>query len=330
MKTGCRCMAVAATAVLLWAGTAAGAPAPVIFKGSWEGPATHKLPGPGPAPGQSLDDYFAGLETGPRSPARKQVLVLGGSRGFQHDSIPAAMAGVWQWGQSTGLWDAELRTDFTLVNPGGGQAMRAGFQPKGLKDFDAIVVASAEGEWELAPAQKEALLDFVRQGKGLVVIHAGVAANRGWRDYIDMVGAEQVGHPFNTLERPVFPFPLINEGRDFPATAFLPAGFVKQDELYTLRNWSRSDVEVLLRMDAGKLDLAAAGDQAPPDGDMPVAWIKRYGKGRVFASTLGHTREAWADPDIVRMYAEAIKWALGLSAGEPRPRPRSQVEHQQR
>jgi len=337
-----------------------------VFKGSWAGPSVVRLPGPGPAPGESIEYYFAHLKTGPRTPSRKHVLVLGGARKFQHDSIPAAMAGVFAWGEATGEWDAELRTDFTLVrdtggtpmnagfqpkgaamagvfawgeatgewdaelrtdftlvrNAGGGP-MNAGFQPKGLRDFDAVVVASADGEWELDPGQKRALLEFVRAGKGLVVMHAGIDANHGWRDYIDMVGAEQVGHPYNTVEQPIHAFTLLNEGGEFAATRLLPRRFVKQDELYTLRNWSRSDIDVLLRID--DTTVSDVGDEAPPDGDLPVAWVKIYGKGRVFASTLGHTREAYKDPDIVRMYTLAIEWALGLVDGAVVPHPRRAV-----
>jgi uncharacterized protein len=282
-----------------------------------------KLPGPGPAAGQSLEDYFLNLKTGPRSPSSKRVLVLGGARKFQHDSISTAMVGVHRWGRENGLWEAELRTDFALVNGAGGGPMNAGFQPKGLGDFDAVVVASADGDWQLPPTQKQALLAFVSSGKGLVVMHGGLDANHDWPDYIDMVGAEQVGHPFNTVEQPIFAFPLLVENAGFPATAFLPPRFIKQDELYTLRNWSRRDIDVLLRIDASALPLAGLGDEVPPDHDLPVAWIKSYGKGRVFASTLGHTREAYADPDIARMYSEAIKWVLGLSDGPyPRPHPR--------
>jgi type 1 glutamine amidotransferase len=309
----CRALCLVACLALLPLGAAGGEPRPGVFKGTWAGPAARKLPGPGPAPGESLDHYFAHLKTGPRSPSRKHVLVLGGARKFQHDSIPTAMASVFAWGESTGAWDAELRTDFTLVTDQGGEPMNAGFQPKGLRDFDAIVIASADGEWELGPDQKRALLEFVRMGKGLVVMHAGIDANHGWRDYIDMIGAEQVGHPYNTLERPVRPFTLLREGSGFAATRLLPQRFVKQDELYTLRNWTRSDIDVLLRIDAATLD--DVGDEAPPDGDLPVAWTKMYGKGRVFASTLGHTREAYRDPDIVRMYTAAIEWALGLADG---------------
>jgi len=297
------------------------------FKGSWQGPSHASLPGPGPRPGQSLDDYFTNLKTGPRHPARAHVLVLGGSAGFHHDSISTAMAAIYRWGQETGDWDAELRTDFDLINTGGGKPMNSGFQPKGLADFDAIVIAGGEGNWALGPAQKAALLAFVRdRGKGLVVIHGGVAANRTWRDYVDMIGAEQTGHPFNTLERVVRPFAIIKEDGSFPAVAGLPDRFVKQDELYVVRNWNRDDINVLLRLDERTLDFRGIEDQVPPDHDMPIAWSKKYGQGRVFASSLGHTRESFFDPDIAEMYTQAIKWALRLSDGGIGPHAKPPVK----
>jgi type 1 glutamine amidotransferase len=256
-----------------------------------------------------------------RSPSPKHVLVLGGARGWHHDSIPAGMAAVYNWGRATHLWDTEMRTEFSLVNGRGGQPMTAGFQPVGLRDFDAIVVVSATGDWGLDAAQKAALIEFVRAGGGLVAIHGGVDANLGWKDYVDMVGGVFVSHPFNNHEWPLFPFPLRTENRDTPMTAFLPARWIRQDELYVVKNFSRADTEVLLSMDGERLDMTRIPDQLPPDRDLPVAWIKSYGKGRVFASTIGHAKEAFDDPDVARMYTEAIRWALRLSGDDARPHP---------
>lgn len=322
-----RKFSVAITAALLMLSVAANAQDMTVkaFKGNWNGPTRQILPGPGPMPGQNLSDYFANLKTGPRIPAPVHILVLGGSTGFHHDSISTAMAAVLRWGRETGAWDAELRTDFDLVTDQGGGPMNAGFQPAGLRDFDAVIIANAEGDWGLRPEQKAALLAFVRdRGKGLVVIHAGLAANRDWRDYIEMIGGEQTGHPFNTLERVVRPFALINEDPDFPATSHLPRRFVKQDELYVVRNWLRSEVDVLLRLDERSLDFTGIEDQVPPDHDMPIAWSKTFGSGRVFASSLGHTRESYDDPEIARMYSEAIRWVLKLSDGGIGPESRTQ------
>ena len=82
------------------------------------------------------------------------------------------------------------------------------------------------------------------------------------------------------------------------------------------------DLGVLLLID--ETTVKDVGDEAPPDRDLPVAWIKTYGKGRVFASTLGHTREAFKDPDIARMYTHAIAWSIGLIDGPaPTPHPKN-------
>lgn len=290
------------------------APLPV-FKGSWAGPPKAAAQAPQPARPRPARE-----PAGARSPYTKQVLVLGGARGWHHDSIPSGMAAVFQWGRTNRLWDAELRTEFSLVNSRGGQAMTAGFRPQGLGDFDAIVVVSATGDWGLDASQKAALLEFVRAGGGLVVMHGGIDANHGWKDYIDMVGGEFVSHPFNTGQQPVFPFPLLNENPATPMTAFLPRQFVKQDELYVIRNFSRDDIEVLVSVDKNVLDMSREAGDLPPDRDIPVAWIKPYGKGRVFASTIGHTVESFDDPEVARMYAEAIKWVLRLTGPDARPR----------
>ena len=45
-------------------------------------------------------------------------------------------------------------------------------------------------------------------------------------------------------------------------------------------------------------------------------------QGRVFYSTLGHTPESWDDPDVQKMYFEAIRWALGMTEGSTTPHPK--------
>lgn len=46
-----------------------------------------------------------------------------------------------------------------------------------------------------------------------------------------------------------------------------------------------------------------------------------YGQGRVFYSSFAHDAKTWDNPDVYRMYLEAIKWALGLTDGDVTPRP---------
>lgn len=246
---------------------------------------------------------------GPSGPMRYHVLVLGGTTGFHHESISDAMTAIAVMGNESGLYDAELRTDFELVNDGGGKKMRFGFMPEGLGDFDAVVLVSTTGEWGLSEDQKKALLAFVHEhGKGLIGIHGALDANYSWPGYADMFGAGFGGHPLNTLEHPTVAFPLVNEAPDSPITRHFPQYFAEQNELYVPKNFSRSNVDVLLRIDQDRIATGPAGTS-----DIAIAWTRAYGKGRVFYSSIGHTKQSWTDPDVRKMYLEAIRWSLGLT-----------------
>ncbi len=79
---------------------------------------------------------------------------------------------------------------------------------------------------------------------------------------------------------------------------------------------------MLLRLDETKLKYDNNPRVHREDRDFAVAYSKMYGKGRVFYSTLGHTNESWDDPDIQKMYFEAIRWSLGLTKGSTKSHAR--------
>ena len=253
----------------------------------------------------------------PAAPHPKQthlmhVLVIAQTKGFEHDSISAAMAAVYDMGKESSLWDTELRTDTELLTK-----KKLGNNAKNLDYFDAVVFASTTGELELDDSQKADFLSFVRDdGKGFVGIHAALDTNYKWPEYGEMIGGWFNEHPWMT-----FNAPIVNEDPDFPAVRHFPKRFVKFDEIYQPKEWSRDKVNVLLSLDPNRLDYNNPRVHRP-DHDFAVAWSKMYGKGRVFYSTLGHTEEAWSDPDIRTMYFEAIKWALRMTDGSTATHPR--------
>jgi type 1 glutamine amidotransferase len=57
------------------------------------------------------------------------------------------------------------------------------------------------------------------------------------------------------------------------------------------------------------------------DNDFPQAWAGMYGKGRVFFCAFGHEIQTWDNPELQTMWLEAIKWAMGLTNADVRPRP---------
>ena len=147
-------------------------------------------------------------------------------------------------------------------------------------------------------------------------IHAALDTNYKWPEYGEMIGGWFNEHPWFTFEAPI-----LNEQPDNPIVKHFPKAFVKYDEIYQPKEWSRDKVNVLLSMDNRLLDYNNPRVHRD-DHDFAIAWNKMYGKGRVFYSTLGHTEEAWDDPDIRTMYFEAIRWALGMTEAPTATHPR--------
>lgn len=243
----------------------------------------------------------------------KHVLVIGETKGWEHESVTPAMVAIYEMGKQSGLWDTVIRTDTELLTK-----KNLGRNAKNLNDFDAVVFASTTGELDLDDSQKKDFISFVHDdGKGFVGIHAALDTNYKWPEYGDMIGGYFNEHPWFT-----FWAPIINEQPNFPAVKHFPKEFTKWDEIYQPKDWSRDKVNVLLSLDPTKLNYENNPRIHRTDHDFAVAWTKMYGKGRVFYSTLGHTEQSWEDPDIRKMYFEAIKWALGLTEGSTTPHPR--------
>lgn len=237
---------------------------------------------------------------------RKKVLAIGEVKGFQHDSVSHALASIEKWGKETGLWDTWIRTDTQLVTK---EKVPAG-NAKNLTFFDAVIFYTT-GELPLNDEQKKSLLSFVHDdGKGFVGVHSATDTLYQWPEYGEMIGGWFDQHPWNTFEAPI-----VVEDKNHPATKHLPSSFVLRDEIYQFKNWSRDNVRVLMRLDESKIDLKNQRIHRT-DKDFAVTWVKSYGKGRVFYSTLGHVEENYDNPMVKQMYVEGIKWALGLADGD--------------
>jgi type 1 glutamine amidotransferase len=223
------------------------------------------------------------------------------------------MVAIYSMGKESGLWDTTLRTDTELLTKK--DLLR---NAKNLNYFDVLIFASTTGELDMDASQKADMMSFIKDdGKGFVGIHAALDTNYTWPEYGEMIGGWFDQHPWMT-----FNAPIINENPDFPAVRHLPKEFVKYDEIYQPKDWSRSKVNVLLSLDDSRLDYSNNPRIHRADHDFPVTWTKLYGKGRVFYSTLGHTEESWEDPDVRSMYFEGIKWALALTEGSTSSHPR--------
>ena len=248
---------------------------------------------------------------------RKVVLAWADTRNGigQHDSVSHALAVIERLGYESGTYDTYIRTDSNIVarQPLTTSGSPASGGPS-LANVDAIFFLGHR-EVPLEAAQRTELAAFVRdEGKGFVAAHTALGAFESWPEFGEMLGGRYDDHPWNVASGTV-----INEDPAFPATKHFPPSFPFVDEFYQTKEFSREKLRVLLRLDVSKM---------PPnprlrrtDGDLPLAWARMYGKGRVFYSSLGHATETWDNRDVAQMYFEAIKWCLGLTAGDATPRP---------
>jgi type 1 glutamine amidotransferase len=241
---------------------------------------------------------------------RRNLLVIGQSKGYQHDSISTAMVTLYDLGRDSGRWDTFFRTDCTAITK---KPLKWG--AKNLNDFDAVAFFT-DGDLDMDDSQKADLLSFVRDdGKGFIGIHSAAITFVSWPEYGKMIGGYFDGHPWGEFDAP-----LVVEDPGFPGMAHLPARFTLKDEIYQIKDFSRDDVRVLLRLDADKVDLSRKGVRRK-DKDFAVIWARDYGKGRVLYNGLGHPRDVWERPEIRKMWGEMVQWSMGITPGDATPRP---------
>jgi len=72
-------------------------------------------------------------------------------------------------------------------------------------------------------------------------------------------------------------------------------------------------VRVLLSIDTAKTRFEGQprGSCIRADNDYALAWIRHYGRGRVFYSTIAHNPYVFWDPKMLAFYLAATQFALG-------------------
>jgi type 1 glutamine amidotransferase len=166
-----------------------------------------------------------------------------------------------------------------------------------LRDFDAIVFGTgftrssrqADGtvkrEPDLSPQQEEGLMNFVASGKGIAAIH-GSAWWIGGRA-MELLGGAANWHP---------PGLTFTVHIDNPGHAITQGvnDFEVEDEIYI------SAYEPQIQV------LASAEWHGRAH---PMAWVKQYGQGRVFYTTLGHTAGTFQRPAMQQLFSQGVRWA---------------------
>jgi type 1 glutamine amidotransferase len=158
---------------------------------------------------------------------------------------------------------------------------------------------------------KDGILAFISGGKGVVGIHAATAAFQTWPAYGEMMGGYYGGHIVDDvtirLEEPGHPLVACFGGKPFRI----------RDEIYIMKPpYARGKLRVLM-----SLDLEKTKDPGKrPDKDYAISWVRPYGQGRVFYTTLGHMPETYWNPLFLQHLLAGVQFATGDLAAEAAPR----------
>lgn len=165
-----------------------------------------------------------------------------------------------------------------------------------LADYD-VVLLEFYNEKPLrhqAEAQKN-LEQFVRDGKGLVVLHFSCAAFADWPGYADLAG--RIWDRKNTHD-PRGPFTVKITDKQHPITRGMD-DFQADDELYVCLTGDR------------KMDVLATARSKVTGKDYPMALTMTLGKGRVFNTPLGHDGRAVQIPGTAKLLQRGCLWSAG-------------------
>jgi uncharacterized protein (TIGR03437 family) len=230
----------------------------------------------------------------------KRVLYVTHSAGFRHDVLPVSAQVLRDIAAHSGRIEVVATEDLSLISEAS------------LRNYDALFFFTS-GELPLSTAQKQALLAFVRDGKGFGGAHSATDTLYLWPEYGDLIGAYFNGHPWAHEVR------VDVEDPDHPIAKHLVPSFSVYEEIYQFRDLSRDRVRVLMTLDTRSVNMNAEGTN-PGTEDFPLAWVRNYGQGRVFYIALGHAEHTWRDPQFQQILLEAMLWLTRQTDGDASPR----------
>jgi uncharacterized protein len=238
----------------------------------------------------------------------RKILVFSLATGYKHAVTPHVKEVITVLGAKSGAFESVFSDDVTV------------FEKEQLKQFDAVVLNNVcpdrpkrdlfydvlKDETRAAELESN-LLEYVREGGGLVLIHGAITFQLNSQAVSEMMGGSFDWHPkFQevTLDLVDPDHPLV--------AAFGGKGFIHADEPYFFKNaYVKRDFHPLLEMDVAKLDEETRKREGILETAWYAAWIRREGKGRVFFCGPSHHPSSYETEAMLRFLLDGIQYALG-------------------
>lgn len=173
------------------------------------------------------------------------------------------------------------------------------FRDEGVMEaIDLFVPVWTMGK--ITSEQLKPLIEAVIRGAGIAGCHGGMCDSfRDAADYQFMTGGQWVAHPGN--DGVEYTVRIVDH--EHPITAGV-ADYVVRSEQYYMHTDPSNHVLAVTRF-------PTADGPHVPNGpfDMPVAWTRIHGKGRVFYHSVGHTPEALSQGNTLEICRRGMLWA---------------------
>ena len=223
-------------------------------------------------------------------PTKRAILIFSGTTGYRHESIPAGIKAVRAIAARRGL-GVVASEDPSVFSTGS------------LGRFQAIVLLSCTtdpknpaSEW-LIDERRTALQQFVRNGGGVLAIHAAADSHYNWPWYARLIGGRFARHPEGTPTGKV----TVVAPTD-PIVRGLARSISRTDEWYYFEDYDPVS-KVLVT-----LDPASIGEK--DTNPNPVTWTRQINEGRIFYTAMGHTKESYSDEWFLAHLSHGLDWVL--------------------
>ena len=229
---------------------------------------------------------------------------------FCYDLLPhvprVTITPVYYW-PTQEQWDkADLAVFYLWPSHDGASGFSNGTEPEGdirsVWDYDTIDA-------------------YQKRGGALIFLHLAVMEIGNGVELAKRIGlswAKGVEGVGTTTSGGVVTMNLTDAGKKSDIFKDFPAKFDLHDELYWPLAGDESEISILVTAEGSKG--MGQADRYPQDGppeldgvQRPVAWTKQVGKGKVFATILGHNWFAFNDPYYRLMLFRAMAWTMDES-----------------
>lgn len=244
----------------------------------------------------------------------KKVLVFSQHTGFYHWTIPHNNEMLKILAKKSGAFEIHINYDIES------------FDKKNLRKYDAVIFNNCNPSGpdrdlfadllkkntslpvadikKTSALYEENMINYVLKGGGLMILHGAITVQNNSIEFSKMTGASFDYHPKQQKMH------LREVDKNHPLTkAFKGKGLTHIDEPYFFKNaYSDYNFRPLLYVN---LDEIEGIRSQPTDTVNYLAWIKRYGKGRVFYTAPSHNAQTLSNPEFLQFLLDGLQYVVG-------------------